>query len=153
MEQGVKTLFYYSTFFIGVCFCAIYKFYKTKTHQRDMLLLIFQCINGFILLYALSTDNKNLVELTHNIFVLLLVICAMWGQSIVLLVLCSIVNALAILTRGYYKDCLFVISRGDVSSLLPQIPIFWVDLYFIVLLTISLVRIINIQNQKKSIQQ
>ena len=101
-----------------VCFEMMLAFRLEKLKDRAV---IYLALYGQILLfYSLYLKNALLVEVSHLIFGICLVLVVFFSFNFILNIFCFIVLCITLFTRYFYDGCLFLNSLDNNISFLPD---------------------------------
>lgn len=125
-----------------VMILTIYLFIHT-TKVMDKILLGLSVIGQMITLIGSFFRNKNITEIGHVIFGAILFIVPIFGQSIGILMLVSLVILLTLITRKLCNNCIFHYDK-ECKKIFNFIPDFNWDLTYSFLLGVAIVRLLKL---------
>ena len=79
----------------------------------DKIILFIMIIGQCILLYSSIYKNNILIEISHIIYFITIVLGALFFKDIKNNIFLLIILLITLLTRYYYKECLFNISSNN----------------------------------------
>ena len=125
-----------------VMILTLYLFIHT-TKVMDKILLGLSVIGQMITLIGSFFRNKNITEIGHVIFGVILFIVPIFGQSNYILILVSLVILLTLITRKLCNNCIFHYDKGR-KKIFNFIPNFNWDLTYSFLLGVAIVRLLKL---------
>ena len=125
-----------------VMILTLYLFIHT-TKEMDKILLGLSVIGQIITLIGSFFRNKNITEIGHVIFGVILFIVPILGQSNNILILVSFVILLTLITRKLYNNCIFHYDK-ERKKIFNFIPNFNWDLTYSFLLGITIIRLLKL---------
>jgi len=100
----------------------------------DKIILSIMIFGQLLLLYSSIYNNNNIIELSHILYFLTIILGAILFKDIKNKLFILFILLITILTRYYYKDCLFYISNNNTK--LIDIDINFHIIYIILLIII-----------------
>ena len=125
-----------------VMILTLYLFIHT-TKVMDKILLGLSVIGQIITLIGSFFRNKNITEIGHVIFGVILFIVPIFGQSTDILILVSLVILLTLITRKLCNNCIFHYDK-ERKKIFYFIPNFNWDLTYSFLLVVAIVRLLHL---------
>ena len=125
-----------------VMILTLYLFIHT-TKVIDKILLGLSVIGQIITLIGSFFRNKNITEIGHVIFGVILFIVPIFGQSNDILILVSLVILLTLITRKLCNNCIFHYDK-ERKKIFNFIPDFNWDLTYSFLLGVAIVRLLHL---------
>ena len=125
-----------------VMILTLYLFIHT-TKKINKILLGLSVIGQIITLIGSFFRNKNITEIGHVIFGVILFIVPILGQSNNILILVSFVILLTLITRKLCNNCIFHYDK-ERKKIFNFIPNFNWDLTYSFLLGIAIIRLLKL---------
>lgn len=79
----------------------------------DKIILSIMIFGQLLLLYGSIYNNNNIIEISHILYFLTIILGALLFKDIKNKLFILFILLITILTRYYYKDCLFYISNNN----------------------------------------